>query len=92
MSSICEHIYPLPPAQLAGGWAVKHFRQPIQLSVEERFLKMKDPRVLRQYHHPLDRVEARAATFSELQSYWSVPIQETAVVAGLTVTKGGYEN
>ena len=80
--------FPLPPAQLAGGWTGKHFRQPIQLSVEERFLKIKDPRVLRQYYHPLDRVEARAAVFSELQSYWSVPIKETAVVAGLTVSKG----
>lgn len=80
--------FPLPPVQLAGGWTVKHSRQPVQLSVEERFLKMKDPRVLRQYYHPLDRVEARAAVFSELQSYWSVPVKETSVVAGLTVSKG----
>jgi hypothetical protein len=61
-----------------------------QLAVEERFLKMKDPQILRQYHHPLDRVEARAAVFSEMQSYWSIPVKETAIVAGLTVSKGKY--
>jgi hypothetical protein len=63
-----------------------------QLAVEERFLKMKDPQILRQYHHPLDRVEARAAVFSEMQSYWSIPIKETAIVAGLTVSKSKYHN
>ncbi|KAJ9594055.1 hypothetical protein L9F63_014532, partial [Diploptera punctata] len=80
--------FPLPPAKLAGGWTVKHSKQPVQLSIEERFLKMKNSRFLRQYYHPLDRVEARAAVFSELQSYWSIPLKETAVVAGLTVSKG----
>ena len=67
-----------------------HSRQPVQLAVEERFLKMKDTKPLRQYYHPLDRVEARAAVFSELQSYWSIPIKETAIVAGLTVSRGEY--
>ncbi|XP_069677328.1 von Willebrand factor A domain-containing protein 8 isoform X2 [Periplaneta americana] len=78
---------PLPPAQMAGTWTVVHTPRPEQLAIEERFLKAKDPRVLRQYHHPLDRVEARAAVFSELQSYWSVPLRETAIVAGLGVSK-----
>jgi hypothetical protein len=64
--------------------------KPAQLAVEERFLKMKDPQILRQYRHPLDRVEARAAVFSEMQSYWSIPMKETAIVAGLTVSKGKY--
>jgi hypothetical protein len=63
---------------------------PSQLSVEERFLKMNAPQILRQYHHHLDRVEARAAVFTELQSYWSIPIKETGVVAGLVVSKGRY--
>jgi hypothetical protein len=69
-----------------------HSLKPLQLAVEERFLKMKDPQILRQYHHPLDRVEARAAVFSEMQSYWSIPIKETAIVAGLTVSKGKYHD
>ncbi|PSN51375.1 von Willebrand factor A domain-containing protein 8, partial [Blattella germanica] len=69
------------PANLAGRWTVNHPQPPMQLAVEERFLKISEPRVLRQYHHPLDRVEARAASFSELQSYWTIPLRETAIVA-----------
>lgn len=79
---------PLPPAQLAGEWTVVHALRPTQLAVEERFLKMKEAQVLRQNHHPLDKVEARAAVFSEMQSYWSIPVKETSVVAGLAVNKG----
>jgi predicted TIM-barrel fold metal-dependent hydrolase len=51
---------------------------------------MNAPQILKQYHHRLDRVEARAAVFTEMQSYWSIPIKETAVVAGLAVSKGKY--
>lgn len=83
---------PLPLVHLAGQWTVVHSLKSPQLAVEERFLKMKDSKILRQYHHPLDRVEARAAVFSEMQSYWSIPIKETAIVAGLTVSKGRYHN
>lgn len=79
---------PLPVVQLAGEWTVMHSLQPVQLAVEERFLKMKAPQILRQYHHPLDRIDARSAVFSEMQSYWSIPIKETSIVAGLTVSKG----
>ena len=61
---------------------------PSQLAVEERFLKMNAPQILRQYHHHLDKVEARAAVFTEMQSYWSIPIKETGIVAGLVVSKG----
>lgn len=63
---------------------------PIQLAVEERFLKMKEAHILRQNHHPLDKIEARAAVFSEMQSYWSIPVKETAIVVGLAVSKGKY--
>lgn len=33
----------------------------------------------------LDRIEARSALFTELQGYWTVPISESGVVAGLSV-------
>jgi hypothetical protein len=76
--------------QLAGTWAVVGLLHPSQLAVEERYLKRSAPQILRQYHHHLDRVEARAAVFTELQSYWSIPIKESGVVAGLAVSKGTY--
>lgn len=37
---------------------------------------------------PLDRIEARSALFTELQSYWTVPLNNISVVAGLAITKG----
>jgi len=76
--------------QLAGTWTVMGLLHPSQLAVEERFLKMNAPQILRQYHHHLDRVEARATVFTEMQSYWSIPIKESGVVAGLVVSKGRY--
>ncbi|XP_021936474.1 von Willebrand factor A domain-containing protein 8 isoform X2 [Zootermopsis nevadensis] len=79
---------PLPLVQLAGGWTIMHSLPPTQLAVEERFLKMKEAHILKQNNHPLDKVEARAAVFSEMQSYWSIPIKETAFVVGLAVSKG----
>ncbi|GFG34443.1 hypothetical protein Cfor_05032 [Coptotermes formosanus] len=77
----------LPPMQLAGTWTVMGLLHPTQLAVEERFLRMDAPQILRQYHHHLDRVEARAAVFTEMQSYWSIPIKESGVVGGLVVSK-----
>jgi hypothetical protein len=76
--------------QLAGTWTVMGSLHRTQLAVEERFLKVNAPQILRQYSHRLDRVEARAAVFSEMQSYWSIPIKETGVVSGLVVSKGMY--
>lgn len=37
---------------------------------------------------PLDRIEARSALFTELQSYWTVPLNNISVVVGLAITKG----
>lgn len=41
---------------------------------------------------PLDRIEARSALFTELQSYWTIPLNNVnnniSVVAGLAITKG----
>ncbi|KOC69518.1 Uncharacterized protein KIAA0564 [Habropoda laboriosa] len=58
------------------------------LSVQEKYVKFKSPINLTQKALPLDRVEARSALFTELQSYWTVPISNVAVVGGLSVIKG----
>jgi hypothetical protein len=79
---------PLPLVQLAGGWTMMHSPHPTQLAVEESFLKVTENHILTQKDHPLDKVEARADVFSEMQSYWSIPIKETAALVGLAVSKG----
>ena len=38
--------------------------------------------------HILDKVEARSSCFTELQSYWTIPMGDTGVVSALAVTKG----
>ncbi|GLG92294.1 Uncharacterized protein GBIM_00022, partial [Gryllus bimaculatus] len=83
--------FPLPPLQQAGEWKVTHPSPPTILPVEERFLRTKTPITLRKYQHPLDLTEARGSVFSEMQSYWVVPVGETGIVAGLAVSKS-FEN
>ncbi|CAK9810181.1 von Willebrand factor A domain-containing protein 8 [Anthophora quadrimaculata] len=58
------------------------------LRVQEKYVKLKSPIRLKQKELPLDRVEARSALFTELQSYWTVPISNIGVVGGLSVIKG----
>lgn len=36
----------------------------------------------------IDRVEARSKFFSEMQSYWNIPLNETTIISDLAVTKG----
>lgn len=58
------------------------------LRVQEKYIKLKPPISLTQKMLRLDRVEARSALFTELQSYWTVPISDVGVVAALSVVKG----
>ena len=39
------------------------------------------------HRDPLDRIEARGLGFSELQSYWSLPFHDYAVVGDVAVIK-----
>ncbi|XP_066993811.2 von Willebrand factor A domain-containing protein 8 [Anabrus simplex] len=78
---------PLPAVQLAAEWTIIHPSPSVQLAVEERFLKTKPPVALRRQQLPLDRVEARAAIFSEMQSYWTIPMPESSIVVALAAGK-----
>nr|CAD7394578.1 unnamed protein product [Timema cristinae] len=84
--------FPLPPMEHAGSWTTLHSQGPTQVRVEQRYLRPKPAVALRRYQHNLDRVEARATSFSEMQSYWSVPFHENSIIAGLTVSKSGTNN
>ena len=76
----------LPESKISATWNFSN-KQDV-LRVQEKYIKLKPPISLSQKILSLDRVEARSALFTELQSYWTIPISDTAVVAGLSVIKG----
>lgn len=55
-------------------------------------MKLKSPIFPKQNDRTLDRIEARSAWFTELQSYWTVPIGENSTVTALTVANGRKED
>ena len=76
----------LPSNKICATWNVSNQQQ--LLHVQEKYIKLKSSIKLRQNALPLDLVEARSALFTELQSYWTVPLGNSGVVAALTVVKG----
>lgn len=76
----------LPENQVSTIWNFSNEQE--VLRVQEKYIKLKPPKNLIQKFLPLDRVEARSALFTELQSYWTVPLNNISVVAGLAITKG----
>lgn len=76
----------LPSNKICATWNVSSQQQ--VLRVQEKYIKLKSSIKLRQNTLPLDLVEARSALFTELQSYWTVPLGNSGVVAALTIVKG----
>ncbi|XP_046413785.1 von Willebrand factor A domain-containing protein 8 [Neodiprion fabricii] len=76
----------LPGIKFAGSWSIVN--RPKTLAVQERFVKYKAPSFPVRRNHVLDRIEARSAWFTELQSYWTVPLSETGTVAALAISPG----
>ncbi|XP_012262209.2 von Willebrand factor A domain-containing protein 8 [Athalia rosae] len=72
--------------KFAGSWSVVN--RPEILGVQERFVKLKVPSFPIRRQHLLDRTEARSGWFTELQSYWTIPMSDTGTVAGLAVSPG----
>lgn len=77
---------PLPEVKICGSWNVLNAFQ--NVPVQERYVKLKPPMFPGQNDRTLDRVEARSAWFTELQSYWTIPISENSTVTALTVANG----
>lgn len=80
---------PLPPLKQVAQWLVIQ-TETTSLGVEERFLKTKRAAPLHHETFTIDRVEARSSFFSEMQSYWSMPMNEMTIVSALAVTKGKF--
>ncbi|KAE8748569.1 hypothetical protein FOCC_FOCC004745 [Frankliniella occidentalis] len=78
---------PLPPLKQVAQWLVIQ-TQISSLGVEERFLKTKRPVSVPHEIFNVDKVEARSTFFSEMQSYWNMPVNESTIISGLAVTKG----
>lgn len=77
---------PLPEMKICGSWNVLSTFQ--NIPVQERYIKLKQPTFPAQNDRTLDRVEARSAWFTELQSYWTIPISENSTVTALAVANG----
>ena len=78
---------PLPPLKHVAQWLVIQ-TETTSLPYEERFLKPKRAVTVSHEYFDLDRVEARSTFFSEMQSYWNMPLNEMTIISALAVTKG----
>nr|XP_045609178.1 von Willebrand factor A domain-containing protein 8-like isoform X1 [Procambarus clarkii]XP_045609179.1 von Willebrand factor A domain-containing protein 8-like isoform X1 [Procambarus clarkii] len=88
---------PLPEPKLMATWQVSRrfptgTRSLVNLPVESSHIKFKSPVQLNVYHHSVDVTEARSAVFTEQQSYWPLPLYDTALVTDITVSPGGTLN
>eukprot|EP00092_Neocalanus_flemingeri_P037789 GFUD01041137.1.p1 GENE.GFUD01041137.1~~GFUD01041137.1.p1 ORF type:complete len:1900 (+),score=456.60 GFUD01041137.1:60-5702(+) len=79
---------PLPPKEVIGSWEIARAggtkRKFLRLPYEHSNLKFGDSSSVNVSSSILDRVEARGVGFSELQSYWSLPFHDFAVVGDVT--------
>lgn len=76
----------LPEMKICGSWNVSNTSQTVP--VQQRNIKLKSPTFPTQNDRTLDCVEARSSWFTELQSYWTLPVSENATVTALTVANG----
>ncbi|XP_063587792.1 von Willebrand factor A domain-containing protein 8-like [Penaeus indicus] len=81
---------PLPEPKLAATWQIvrQHPGQKtglMQIPVESSPLRFKHQAQLRIHQQPVDITEARAAVFTEQQSFWPLPVYETAMVTDIAV-------
>lgn len=72
--------------RICGNWNVLNAVQ--NIPVQERYVKLKPSTFPAQNDRTLDRVEARSHWFTELQSYWTIPISENSTVTALAVANG----
>ena len=80
----------LPPRESRGTWQVAgrgRRARFVNLPVATKEMEVLGPKQLTENRDTLDRIEARGVGFSEMQSYWSLPFHEMAVVSDVAVTK-----
>merc|ERR1719309_404917 len=81
----------LPPKQTVGTWEVarrgRGARSLQTLPISQSVLTIGNSHSVNVSKGILDRIEARGVGFSELQSYWSLPFHDFAVVGDVTVMR-----
>lgn len=58
------------------------------IPVQEKYIKLKKAHFPTQRSHVLDKIEARSQWFTELESYWTLPLSESSIVSALSVLPG----
>ncbi|XP_066591206.1 von Willebrand factor A domain-containing protein 8 [Prorops nasuta] len=76
----------LPPRKLISNWNISNWQQ--QLSIQGRYIKFQAPTNLIHNFLSLDCVETRSVWFTELQNYWTIPLDTNSIIAGMSLSKG----
>ena len=83
--------FPLPERRLIGTWEMVRnmgkSKRMIKLPYEEETITFNDPEQVTVHKGTIDRVEARGLGFSEMQSYWSLPFHDFAIVGDVVAAK-----
>ncbi|KAK4323774.1 hypothetical protein Pmani_005546 [Petrolisthes manimaculis] len=88
---------PLPEPRLVGQWRVTPGRSLpytslMQLPVQHQSLRYKSAVRLGVTYLAVDEIEMRSDVFSEQQSYWALPVHDTALVTDVAVIPGGSQD
>lgn len=70
----------------SGCWRISSDR--VTIPVQEKYIKLKKAHFPAQRTHVLDKIEARSQWFTELESYWTLPLSESSIVSALSVLPG----
>ncbi|CAH1781042.1 unnamed protein product [Owenia fusiformis] len=89
--------FPLPAFQLSGQWNIA--RQGgrtktglIHCPSESKTLRIKGPVRVATQTFPLERSEARSEHFTEQEAYWTIPLDDTNIIADVAVCQAKYRH
>lgn len=85
---------PLPEPTLAATWQVMAQRHQgktglMRLPIDSSYLKIRSPKRVNVSFLEVDAVQSRSSVFTEQQSYWPLPVYETALVSDVAISPGG---
>ncbi|KAG0722072.1 von Willebrand factor A domain-containing protein 8 [Chionoecetes opilio] len=88
---------PLPAPTLAATWQVLAQRHTgktglVRLPIDASPIRYRRPTQVNVSHLEADAVQARSSVFTEQQSYWALPLYETALVTDVAVSPGGTQD
>jgi len=78
----------MPKLVKYGAWNAGELPKGEKLEVSLKNLKIGTPKEVTSSLMQVDHIEARSAMFTELQSFWHLPLPQNSIVHKMTVTKG----